>query len=411
MSAWNHFYLNYLKSNPNPKVEQLISAREAEALIRKATDRVQVIDEYNGFSEVSAIEGKYYTLPDGRILRQYYTPTGVYKYEYIDKIPEERIGGVKPSDEAVSLILDFVPIISNGKAAVEAIVGEDIITGRKLSDVERSILVAAIVGGPLIKAVKVFGKTAMKQLPKVKNVLNPAKAKSFAKNLYDDFIKQGIDKGFSAAKSLAKKIVDMPMPLSPKLATANGVPVTKTIGESMAEAKETIVQMAGKVKGSVAGKGTGNVPKVTKGYDVTPLKSTYQERLNQTPVNNGKWTGERGESTFISDKPEVKPYVERARVKGVEYKNAMPDLSPFSKAEFEITGMSSSRPSNFSKADELLAKQWSTPEKQWTKAEVAKWRAQNKYTWHELNDGKTVQLIPSSVNSKFGHLGGVSEVK
>lgn len=107
----------------------------------------------------------------------------------------------------------------------------------------------------------------------------------------------------------------------------------------------------------------------------------------------------------------MKPYVEKAGVQGVEYKKAMPDLSPFSKAEFEITGMSSSRPSNFSKADELLAKQWSTPEKQWTKAEVAKWRAQNKYTWHELNDGKTVQLIPSNVNSKFGHLGGVSEVK
>ncbi|OPG94627.1 hypothetical protein B2I21_30430, partial [Chryseobacterium mucoviscidosis] len=157
--------------------------------------------------------------------------------------------------------------------------------------------------------------------------------------------------------------------------------------------------------------GTGNVPKVTKGYDVTPLKSTYQERLNQTPVNNGKWTGERGESTFISDKPEVKPYLDEAGVKGVEYKNAMPDLSPFSKAEFEITGMSSSRTSNFSKADKLLAEQWSTPEKQWTKAEVAIWRTKNKYTWHELNDGKTIQLVPSSVNSKFGHLGGVSEVK
>ncbi|WP_336047170.1 HNH endonuclease, partial [Solibacillus ferritrahens] len=157
--------------------------------------------------------------------------------------------------------------------------------------------------------------------------------------------------------------------------------------------------------------GKGNIPKVTKGYDVTPLKSTYQERLNQTPVNNGKWTGERGESTFISDKPEVKPYVEKAGVKGVEYKNAMPDFSPFSKAEFEITGMFSSRPSNFSKADELLAKQWSTPEKQWKKAEVAKWRSQNKYTWHELNDGKTIQLVPRDVNFKFGHLGGVSEVK
>lgn len=156
----------------------------------------------------------------------------------------------------------------------------------------------------------------------------------------------------------------------------------------------------------------GEGSKVTKGYDVTPLKSTYQERLNQTPVNNGKWTGERGESTFVSDNPEVKPNVDEARVKSpsVEYKNAMPDLSPFSQAEFEITGMSASRTSNFSKADELLAKQWSTQEKQWTKAKVAKWRSQNKYTWHELNDGKTIQL-PSIVNSKFGHLGGVSEVK
>ncbi|WP_044879588.1 HNH endonuclease [Paenibacillus sp. IHBB 10380] len=66
--------------------------------------------------------------------------------------------------------------------------------------------------------------------------------------------------------------------------------------------------------------------------------------------------------------------------------------------------MSVSRPSNFSKADELLAKQW-------TKAEVAKWRVQNKYTWHELKDGKNMQLVSGSINSKFGHLGGVSEVK
>ena len=150
---------------------------------------------------------------------------------------------------------------------------------------------------------------------------------------------------------------------------------------------------------------------VTKGYDVIPLKSTYQERLNQTPITNGKWSIERGESTFVSDKSEVKQYIEEAGVTGVEYKNAMPDFSPFSKEQVEITNMSVSRPSNFSKGDELLAKQWSTAEKQWTKAEVAKWRSQNMYTWHELNDGKTMQLVPTSINSKFGHLGGVSEVK
>ena len=34
--------------------------------------------------------------------------------------------------------------------------------------------------------------------------------------------------------------------------------------------------------------------------------STYQERLNQTPVNEGHWIGERGKSTFASNKDEVR---------------------------------------------------------------------------------------------------------
>lgn len=44
-----------------------------------------------------------------------------------------------------------------------------------------------------------------------------------------------------------------------------------------------------------------------------------------------------------------------------------------------------------------------------TPKEVKKWRKQNKYTWHEDNDLKTMDLVPSVINSKFGHLGGVSE--
>ncbi|RKW06826.1 HNH endonuclease [Streptococcus sanguinis] len=42
---------------------------------------------------------------------------------------------------------------------------------------------------------------------------------------------------------------------------------------------------------------------------------------------------------------------------------------------------------------------------------MTKLRKQGKFTWHELNDMKTMQLIPSILNSKFGHLGGVAEVK
>lgn len=45
-----------------------------------------------------------------------------------------------------------------------------------------------------------------------------------------------------------------------------------------------------------------------------------------------------------------------------------------------------------------------------TPKEVKKWRKQNNYTWHELNDMESMELVPSIINSKFGHLGGVSEV-
>ncbi|MCX2822932.1 HNH endonuclease [Bacillus amyloliquefaciens] len=34
----------------------------------------------------------------------------------------------------------------------------------------------------------------------------------------------------------------------------------------------------------------------------------------------------------------------------------------------------------------------------------------NKLTWHELNDVKTMQLVPTKINSEFGHLGGVGEI-
>lgn len=41
---------------------------------------------------------------------------------------------------------------------------------------------------------------------------------------------------------------------------------------------------------------------------------------------------------------------------------------------------------------------------------IADIREELKLTWHELNDGKTIQLVPSEINSKFGHLGGVGEI-
>ncbi|WP_218641878.1 HNH endonuclease, partial [Paenibacillus odorifer] len=156
----------------------------------------------------------------------------------------------------------------------------------------------------------------------------------------------------------------------------------------------------GDVKGGKI-EGTG---KVSKKSATRTFNSTYEERLAQTPVNNGKWSGERGESTFIHENEEVNEILSQVDKKGIDYSDAVPDFSPVSKGRVEIEGMSIDRDANFKKADELLAKKWGV-----TPKEVKKWRKQNKYTWHEDNDLKTMDLVPSVINSKFGHLGGVSE--
>lgn len=139
--------------------------------------------------------------------------------------------------------------------------------------------------------------------------------------------------------------------------------------------------------------------------------TTYEERINQTPVENGEWTGERGESRFISDSDEVSAYLKEANVDGVNYKDGCPDFKPFSKGEVEIPSMSPDRYTkmgNFEQADAALAQQRGGG---CTARDVANWRRSNDYTWHELNDMKTCQKVPRSINKVYGHLGGVSECK
>jgi hypothetical protein len=131
--------------------------------------------------------------------------------------------------------------------------------------------------------------------------------------------------------------------------------------------------------------------------------STYSERIAQTPVSNGSWSGVRGESTFVSTHPDVVPIMGED---GISYTNAYPDFSPVSAGDVEIPSMSTSRSSNFAQADKALAEQTGV-----TPSQVKAWRTANKYTWHEVQDLKTMQLVPSPVNAKFGHLGGVGEIK
>src|SRR5699024_10247972 len=86
-------------------------------------------------------------------------------------------------------------------------------------------------------------------------------------------------------------------------------------------------------------------------------RSTYNERLSQTPINNGKWTGRRGESTFISDDENVKRILKEVDKKGIIYSDAIPDFSIVSKGQVQVPNMKVDRRINFREADNLLAKE------------------------------------------------------
>jgi hypothetical protein len=119
-----------------------------------------------------------------------------------------------------------------------------------------------------------------------------------------------------------------------------------------------LIQQASAKKSDLT-KGTGKNRQIdyTRGFDVKPKYSSYYQRVKTTPATKGKWSSERAESLFISDKTgEIKKYLDEAGVDGVEYKNGMPDFSPFSKGEIKLENITNDRKSNFSSADEELAK-------------------------------------------------------
>lgn len=142
--------------------------------------------------------------------------------------------------------------------------------------------------------------------------------------------------------------------------------------------------------------------------------STYEERINRTPMEKGTWAGKRGESKFISDSDEVTSYLKDAKINGINYKNGIPDFTDVSKGEVKIQSMSSERHTtmgrigNFEQADAALAQKRGNG---CTARDVANWRKIHGYTWHELNDMETCQKVPTVINKVFRHLGGVSECK
>jgi hypothetical protein len=153
-----------------------------------------------------------------------------------------------------------------------------------------------------------------------------------------------------------------------------------------------------------------------------PLSAESAIRRSLLPIegHGGTWSGERGNSNWHPDPEYIPPdkngtnpdqlpwkdIMDKYGIDHIPFKDGEPDFSAVSKGTVEITDFSTDRDANFSQADEELAKQ-----KGCTPEEVAKWRKDNGYTWHERNDCKTMDKVPTEVHGNVSHSGGISIAK
>ena len=157
-----------------------------------------------------------------------------------------------------------------------------------------------------------------------------------------------------------------------------------------------------------------NGSSLLENFRETGYFTTYKERLAQTPKEG--WDGVRGESKCHTEDSQVNAELAKYGVDGIRYKDAQPDFSPVSEGTVTIENMSGKRHGeggNFEQADEACAKKWNEEKRDgrtdWTSDDVADYREDNHYSWHERSDMKTCDLVPTCVNTGFGHTGGVCE--
>jgi hypothetical protein len=127
------------------------------------------------------------------------------------------------------------------------------------------------------------------------------------------------------------------------------------------------------------------------------------------PSSAGRWTGEVGESGWVSELPEVSAITGG---KPIPYKNGFPVFKEWAIGEVKLDKMKGNRTTDFDDADKLFAQQ-----KGWFKnglpdaKRVEKMRATEDLTWHHVEDKVTMQLVPQILNNKIPHTGGAALVR
>ena len=122
------------------------------------------------------------------------------------------------------------------------------------------------------------------------------------------------------------------------------------------------------------------------------------------PVKDGKWDGS---IPFNKDGVPDLEFLSRGTVTiGIKVYGKNILKNPITKNENGNYVGDDGRDENFKVADSLIAKQRGC-----SVSEVEKWRLENGYTWHEMDENGTMQKVPSAVHGAVYHHGGVDLFK
>lgn len=166
-----------------------------------------------------------------------------------------------------------------------------------------------------------------------------------------------------------------------------------------------------------------------------------EHRNPNLPRDSGQFEGTVGDSAFVPDDVKAQAKIREFGEDSIMYTNGYPDFSPFTKHEtkwglidcqVEIGHMTENRQNatfeyghrpkgashdprydlgNFAQADNELLKKIRADNPDATIDDIEALKKTNRLTWHECEDGKTMQLVPTEIHDACKHSGGVSEVK
>ena len=165
--------------------------------------------------------------------------------------------------------------------------------------------------------------------------------------------------------------------------------------------------------------------------EVDPEATGLPEPGRRMPTENmGTIIGDRDSGTFdfTPHDADVREMMGKYGQESIHVQDGRADFTPFTKqqtewgevdCEVEIGYMSTSRDvnvagprtSNYAQADDALARKISEQTGiTVTGTDVQKFR-ENGFTWHELEDRKTMQLVPTEIHNSARHSGGVAQAE